>query len=56
MPTSRSLAVAVSGGFVIHKEMGESVLPLSRDFSTNDQAPDPRVIFSRALGFPPPSI
>ncbi len=36
----------VSGGFVIRNEGGKRLLMLSRDFKTNDMAPDLKVAFS----------
>lgn len=36
----------VSGGFVIKNEGGKRLLMLSRDFKTNDMAPDLKVAFS----------
>ena len=36
----------VSGGFVIKNEGGKRLLMLSKDFKTNDMAPDLKVIFS----------
>ena len=43
----RKAEAPVSGDFVIHKEMGKTVLTLSKDFSTKAEAPDLKVIFSR---------
>jgi hypothetical protein len=44
--TFQKAEAPVTGGFVIKKEGGRQVLVLSRDFKTNDMAPDLKVAFS----------
>jgi hypothetical protein len=44
--TFQKAEAPVSGSFMIKKEAGKQVLVLSRDFRTNDSAPDLKVAFS----------
>lgn len=42
----RQAEAPVSGGFKIRTEGGRRILELSRDFRTNDMAPDLKIVFS----------